>query len=119
MKQLSDETRLFAALAYLPVLQPIIPILFVLLKPEDKFIKFHSIQALALFGAGIVIGFVLTILTAIIGALTFGIGLILLMPIFMIGGFGILVLYIYLMYKAWQGEKYKLPTIGDWAESFQ
>jgi uncharacterized membrane protein len=31
-------------------------------------------------------------------------------------GLGMFVLWIVLMYKAYQGEKFKLPIIGDFAE---
>ena len=77
-------------------------IIFVLEK-ENKFVRFHAMQSLILFGAL----FVLQI------ALVFTIFLIVLVPFLNICG---LILWIILMVKAYKGEMYKLPIIGDIAE---
>lgn len=79
-------------------------LVFWFLEPENKFVRFHAMQSIVVFGAltvvEIVLGFI-PILGFILGAL---LGL---------AGF---VLWLWLMYKAYQGELYKLPWAGDFAE---
>ena len=79
-------------------------LVFFLIEKENKFVRFHALQSIIVFGilniAGIVIGWI-PIIGGVIGAL---IGLL------------ALVLWIILMIKAYQGEKFKLPWAGDLAE---
>ena len=79
-------------------------LVFFLIEKENKFVRFHALQSIIVFGilciAGIVIGWI-PIIGGVIGAL---IGLL------------SLVLWIILMIKAYQGEKFKLPWAGDLAE---
>ena len=79
-------------------------LVFFLIEKENKFVRFHALQSIIVFGilniAIIVIGWI-PFIGAVIGAL---IGLL------------ALVLWIILMVKAYQGEKFKLPWAGDLAE---
>lgn len=79
-------------------------LIFYLIERNNKFVRFHAIQSMAVFGAIFVawwiVGFV-----PIIGAVVSGLLLLL----------GV-VLWIVLMVKAFQGEKFKLPVAGDVAE---
>lgn len=86
-----------AALAY--VLGWLTGIVFLMIE-KDSFVRFHAMQSIITFG-------ILTIL-----ALLPVVGWIL-SPLVMIVGF---VLWLVLIYKAYQGEKFKLPVIGDFAE---
>ena len=115
----NSDSNLFAALAYLPIAQPIIPIITYLLKPNDQFVKFHSLQSIAYSIAFIVLWFALIFVSMVIWLATFGIGLFIMLPIVFLVFFAFFAVDIYLMYKAYKGEKYKLPTIGDWAESYK
>ncbi len=115
----TSESNLIAALAYLPILQPLVPIVTLLLRSTDPFVKFHSVQALALFGVEFVIGIAIWVGMFIITIATFGIGTLLLIPLFVILALAALALDLFLMFKAYKGEKYKLPIIGDWAENFK
>ena len=115
----NSDSNLIAALAYLPVLQPFIPIVTLLLRPNDKFVKFHSIQALGLFLAIFIGGLIFSIIAIIFAVATLGLGIFLLLPIFAVCGLAELILSIILMIKAYQAEKYKLPVIGEWAETFK
>ena len=66
--------------------------------------RFHAYQSLATFGG-------LFVLSAAAGVVPLigGLVLALLTPI------GV-ILWIVLMVKAYQGERFKLPVVGDWAE---
>jgi uncharacterized membrane protein len=75
-------------------------LVFLLLEPKDKFVRFHAIQSIIVFGA---INLAYFIVFRIPYIWFFG-------WIFWAFGF---VLWIVLMLKAYRGEKYKLPIAGD------
>jgi len=78
-------------------------IVFLLVEKENQFVRFHAMQSLVVFLGLFVLSFVLGWIP-IIGFLT--------VIIFPLG----VILWILLMIKAFQGEKYKLPWAGDFAE---
>lgn len=79
-------------------------IVFLLLEKENRFVRFHALQSLVVF-LGL---FVLNLIVGSIPLLGF------LSPIIFLLA---LVLWILLMVKAFQGEKYKLPWVGEFAEN--
>ena len=81
-------------------------IVFLLLEPENKFIRFHAIQSIIAFGFISVAGWVLSLMPIFGG----WIGTV----IWLIG----VALWIVMMVKAYQGAKYKLPVAGDLAEKW-
>ena len=82
----------------------IIGLIFLFMEKENRFIRFHALQAVFLGVALFILGLVLGIIP-VIGWLVS----LLMAPI-------TLVLVIFMMYKAYQGTYYKLPFIGDMAE---
>jgi len=78
-------------------------IVFLLLEKNNQFVRFHAMQSLVVFLGLFVLSFVLGWIP-IIGFLT--------VIIFPLG----VILWILLMIKAFQGEKYKLPWVGDFAK---
>ncbi|OIO36908.1 MAG: hypothetical protein AUJ74_00520 [Candidatus Omnitrophica bacterium CG1_02_44_16] len=96
------QPNIAALLSY--VLGFITGIIFYLIEKENKFVRFHAMQAMITFG-------VLFVLQIVIGFIPV-INLILL-PLVSIAS---LALWIVLMVKAYQGEQFKLPVIGDIAE---
>jgi len=78
-------------------------IIFFVIEKENKFIRFHAMQSIILFGG----------LFALQMMLAFTVVLIFLIPIINIAS---LILWIILMVKAYQGEMFKLPVIGNIAE---
>ena len=102
------QQNVACALCYLAGL--ITGIIFLLIAPynTDPKVKYHAWQAIG-FHVGIIICWVgLTIVTAATGGL---LGL-LLFPLFGLATFG---LWLFLMFKAYQGEGLHLPVIGDFA----
>jgi uncharacterized membrane protein len=91
-----------AALSY--VLGPITGVIFLVLE-KDKFVRFHAMQS-------IVFGVVAFVLNMILG---FTIVLALILPILWIVEF---ILWLVLIYKAWQGEEWELPVLGKFARQF-
>ncbi len=106
------QENVASALCYL--LGLLTGILFLVLAPynTNRTIRFHAFQAifmhLAIIAFYIVAGIVASMLAIIGGGFLF-----LLWPIF---GLACLALWIMLMYKAYNGEKWVLPVIGPLAE---
>ncbi|OGD86698.1 hypothetical protein A2Z23_03100 [Candidatus Curtissbacteria bacterium RBG_16_39_7] len=104
-KELDSNQKFMAALTYLVWF--LTGIIFLLYEKKDKFIRFHAYQSTATFVlllGLIIIGLILPPIP-FLGAL-----------INLVLWIGWIVLWIVLMYRAFQGEKYKLPYVGEWAE---
>lgn len=99
MNGLKKETA--GALAY--VLGPVTGILFLVLS-KDSFVKFHAMQSTVLF-----VG-----LFALQWVMAFTLILLALVPVVGIVGF---ILWLLLIYKAWQGESWEVPFVGKIAKS--
>ena len=80
-------------------------IIFILIEPENKFVRFHAIQSIVAFGVLNIAGFILGWMPAIGGFFSW-----------VISAFGF-ILWIVLMVKTYQGTKYKIPWAGDFAET--
>ncbi len=96
------QANVAALLSYL--LGFITGIIFFLIEKENKFVRFHAMQSMITFGVIFVLQWTVLLLPFL--------GLFLI-PIL---GVGSLILWIVLMIKAYQGEMFKLPVIGDIAE---
>lgn len=79
-------------------------IVFIILEKENQFVRFHAMQSIIVFAFIFILGFVLGAIPLVGWILS-----LLLSPIS-------LILWIYLMWKAFQNEWVKLPVIGDLAE---
>lgn len=107
------QPNIAGALAYF--LTVLTGIIFYIIEKENKFVRFHAMQAILVGAAGIALGIAISILSIVLAFIPF-IGWIIIMVLnfgLMLGG---LVLWIFLMFKAFKGEKFKLPVIGDLAE---
>ncbi len=90
--------------------------LIFLLLDQRPFVRFHAAQAIAfnIAAAGIwvalaMLGWLMVLLRlSFLGAL--------ILPIWGLFGLGVFATWIFLMYKAYQREKFKLPIIGDLVE---
>ena len=79
-------------------------LVFYFVEKKNKFVRFHAMQSIVVFGSFFVANLVLLVLPVlgvIIGALLSLLSL---------------VLWVLLMIKAYQGEMFKLPIAGDIAE---
>ena len=79
-------------------------IIFLILEKQNEFVRFHAMQSIVVFGA-------ITILELIFGWIPI-IGWIFDWIIGVIA----FILWIVLMFKAYQGQRYKLPWAGNFAE---
>jgi uncharacterized membrane protein len=79
-------------------------LVFLIVEKNSSFVRFHAMQSLIAFGL-LSIASVVTGLLPVLGNL--------LGPIL---GLITLVLWIVMIVKAWQGERFKLPWVGEEAE---
>jgi uncharacterized membrane protein len=102
-------------LAY--VLGFITGIIFLVLEPynKDKFIRFHAFQSIFFNVAMIVFWIAYTIVSTVLGFVSFGILGIVMAILGLLIFLGILVYWVFLMYKAYNNEKYMIPYIGKLA----
>ncbi len=102
-----------AALTYLLLF--VTGILFLYLEPysKDDFIRFHARQsivfAIAWFAVEIVLGVFIAVLPGFLsGFLAFILDLV---------NLALAIFWVYLMYKAYNGERYRIPQLADWADN--
>lgn len=86
-------------------------IIFYLIEKDNKFVRFHAMQSIVVFGALLVLNIVISFLMPMLGPLA-----VFAIPLAALLGLLGLVLWILLMVKAYQGELFKLPIAGDIAE---
>jgi uncharacterized membrane protein len=102
------------ALAYFVVIPAIV---FLLVEPysKNRYVRFHSFQCLGLCMVGIVIGAALRISGAVLSFIP-AIGHLLVALVTMLVSLAFFVVWVVLVVKALQGEMFKLPLVGDFAE---
>ena len=81
-------------------------ILILLLEKDNKFVRFHAIQSLVTTIAIFIIVMVTSAIASVFWVLF------MLIPLIWLLAFALLI---FLMYKTYQGEMYRLPAIGDFA----
>jgi uncharacterized membrane protein len=98
----------------------VLSIIFVITEKENRFVKFHAVQSLFLTGLQIVVGILVGILGYVLALALHMIDMELLAWILILGLrfllFGIfLIVWIIAGVKAYGGQWYKLPIIGEFA----
>jgi uncharacterized membrane protein len=102
------------ALAYLTVIPAII---FLLIEPYkgNRFVRFHSFQCILAFLAVLILALALKILSFLLLIVPV-LGHLLIFLISLVVALAVLVMWLVLVVKALQGESFKLPLLGDFAE---
>lgn len=103
MAQSNSNEKVMGAVAYL--LGFITGVILLLTEKQNRFVRFHAMQSTVLFGAI----FILNIALGFVPGVGWAVGSLLSLVTF--------VLWIVCMWKAFQGEMFKLPVVGDFAES--
>jgi uncharacterized membrane protein len=98
------EENVAALLSY--VLGWVTGLIFFLIEKDSKYVKFHAMQSIITFGALMIVSWILSVIPVIGWVISMLLGIL------------AFVLWIVLMIKAYKGEKYKLPYIGDLAEKW-
>ncbi|HEY2433620.1 MAG TPA: hypothetical protein VGI12_13170 [Vicinamibacterales bacterium] len=93
------EANLAAALTYLVGF--VTGIIFLVVEKENRFVRFHALQSILVFAALVAID-ILVQIVPILGALVF---VVVILP-------ASAILWLLLMFKAYQGEEFRLPVVG-------
>jgi uncharacterized membrane protein len=94
----------------------IISLIFFIMEKTNRLLRFHAMQALLFGGVWIVIGVAFRILSALLSIGDLDMGLIVFWGLLLVRILVALFLLIFLILaaiKAYQGQYYKLPIIGD------
>jgi len=113
------DTNVGALLTYLPVcgISLIYSIIVLVTEKENRLMRFHAFQSLLLFGVlivgcvgvsiiSIVLAFVSSTLSMLFGLLMWLVAL------------AVIAAMVFMCVKAYQGEKFKLPFVGDMADKW-
>ena len=101
-----------AALSYL--LGPITGVLFLVLEKQNRFVRFHAAQSITVGVALIAVSIVLSILSTVLAFIPV-LGWIVAILLSLGLGLGSFVLWIMLMWRAWQGREWETPVAGSFA----
>ena len=93
-------------------------LIFFILEKENKFVRFHAVQSIIVFGGLTVLTILISILQAIFMFIFSPLSVLLgiLSTILWLAG---LFLWVLLMSKAYQNVEYKLPYLGDYVEKYR
>lgn len=105
------DGNIAAALTYIPI----VAIIFLVIEKGSRLVKFHAVQSLGLCVAWIACWFAMMILGFILGNIPV-LGFILNMLLSLAVSVGFFVAWIISLIKAFQGQYFKLPVIGNIAE---
>ncbi len=83
-------------------------IAFLLMEPSNKFVRFHAWQSVIVFG-GLSLAWLILVSVVLLGSI---LAWVVVVPLSA-------VLWLLLMFKAYQGERYRLPFAGDIAAGRQ
>jgi uncharacterized membrane protein len=92
----------------------VLSIIFMVTEKDNRFVRFHAMQSILLTVAAIVLNIVLGVLGLVLSAAHLGflgLGLRLIVTLVFVA------IWVLVGIKAYQGEWYKLPVIGDTAEN--
>jgi uncharacterized membrane protein len=97
------DTNLAAALAYLAGF--ITGIVLLVIEKQSRFVRFHAMQSTVLFLGVLVLSIVINTIP-LLGAFLYAF---LLFP-------AVVIVWLVLMFKAYNGEYFKLPVVGEFSE---
>jgi uncharacterized membrane protein len=105
------EPNVAGALSY--ILGALTGILFLVVDGQRPFVRFHAMQSIVLTVTLVVLWIVLGVagmVLAVIPIIGWLIGILLSLGL-SLGG---LILWLYLMYRAWSGDEWAVPFVGRW-----
>ena len=97
------DANLAAALAYLAGF--VTGIVFLIVEKESGYVRFHAMQSTVLFVAVLVLSVALNSLP-LLGPILYAF---IVFP-------AVVILWLVMMFKAYSGDRFKLPLVGDFAE---
>ena len=100
------------ALAY--VLGPITGVVFLVLEKENRFVRFHAAQAIATGVVIIVLSIALSVVSGVLAFIPI-LGWLAALLLSLVMGLGSFLLWLLLMWRAYQGDEWEVPFVGTFA----
>ena len=110
------DANIAAALSYLFGL--ISGVIFFAMETESRFVKFHAMQSMLASVAAMILWIAFMVVWTVLVRIPF-LGVIAAIVGFLgwaVLALGLLAVWLFCMFKAFQGERFKLPYIGEMAE---
>lgn len=103
-------------LAYITFIPAIV---FLALEPYNKnrFLRFHSVQCLLLWAAATLVGIALKLASVVLFIIPV-LGPLLVLLVSVVVALAVAVIWLVLVVKAFQGEMFRLPLLGDFAAQY-
>lgn len=112
------DENIAGALTYL--LGFITGIIFLLIEEENDYVRFHAAQSTILFGGIFVISIALGILLPMFTFIP-GLGWVIALLVgllYLVVSLVVFILWLFMMYKAYSGDRLSLPLVGKMAENY-
>ncbi len=93
-------------------------LIFFLSEKQNQFVRFHAMQSILFSGGLTVLYIVVWVLDVVFAVANIGVLAVLFGCLFWLVGLAAFVVWIILLINAFQGKKFKLPVIGDYAEKY-
>ncbi len=100
---MAEDSELYGAFSYL--LFWISGAIVYITRPDDDYARFHAMQSMMFFGLLTAADLVLTLAGATV-------------DLMMVLGIPVFLAWLFLMYRAFSRERYRIPLIGEYAEIF-
>jgi fumarate reductase subunit D len=107
---LDDQDRVLLVLSYLGILA-LVPFL----TARKEFVQWHARQGLLLFGVSITTLFAMILINVVLWHFHWVLGLLFLL-LLLTSSFGVLALIVACILKAFEGERWRIPFLGDFVE---
>jgi len=105
-------------LCYVPCcLGLVFAVVAAIVEKQSRFVRFHAFQSLLIHGILLVVWLGLVVAGAVLGSVL-GFLSVILLPVEILVGLGVLALMILLMIKANSGEEFELPVVGPMARQW-
>jgi len=107
---LTEQDRVLLVLAYVGILA-LVPYL----TARKEFVLWHARQGLLLFGVSLVCLFCMILVNVVLWQLSWVLGLLFLI-LLITSAFGVLALVVACILKAFEGERWRVPFLGDFVD---
>ena len=107
---LTEQDRVLLVLAYVGILA-LVPYL----TARKEFVLWHARQGLLLFGVSLVSLFCMILVNVVLWQLSWVLGLLFLI-LLITSAFGVLALVVACILKAFEGERWRVPFLGDFVD---
>lgn len=110
---MSMDPKVAGGLSYIAI----IGLIFFFVEKQNRFVRFHAMQSIFLLIIAVVLSILWVPITIAVSIITLGFGGLLFTCLFGLVGLALFVGWLMALINAFQGKYFKLPLIGNWADS--